>query len=570
MPTTDCECREPGWCERHACQKSVHWHRLCRQGNEYFALWEAGEGPGQRPLPHDPQAETAPTYQITVLMVTYNRRAYTERALETLWKSSVADSEFVVWDNGSSDGTRDWLCNVVAGRPNWTLILSDHNVGVVRPMNVVWSTARTPLVAKIDNDTLVPTDFVSSLSRRLLDADAESLGVLSGCHFRPEDVAEQIPQNGPADRALWRQSHVGGCAVMMRRELFQRFGPIACNQNSQEGPFLESGWTRYQERLHRAGYANGYPLPLIYVEHMEDTRSHFYIGDKQHEDYKQAMRGLSLDECTEQYYKPGPRQRVRKCRSAPRGSSDTSDLEIQGIEQPPVVTLFVPLAGRANVWSRLRTFLENQTWPRKQTQLLLLDTAHNRQFSETVRSWLATSDYMDVRYLFQQVGAEGLAERPRREAQREVRQAVAAIYNRLVQELTTEFVWILEDDILPPLNVCSRLMWGFDEQTVSVAAPYRSRFGDRYVAWDENGRNYREPNAGLQHVGGNGLGCALIRGELFRRQYFSEDEDCDREFYQTTQAAGLTVKLDWSCLCEHWDEIGTTEVIRPQFRLEGA
>ncbi len=43
-----CECKEPGWCERHRCAKTPHWHVLCRTRADYFALWEEGRGPGQK------------------------------------------------------------------------------------------------------------------------------------------------------------------------------------------------------------------------------------------------------------------------------------------------------------------------------------------------------------------------------------------------------------------------------------------------------------------------------------------------------------------------------------------
>jgi hypothetical protein len=46
-PVTGCECPEPGWCQRHGVQKSPHWHHLCQTHPEYFAIWEAGTGPGQ-------------------------------------------------------------------------------------------------------------------------------------------------------------------------------------------------------------------------------------------------------------------------------------------------------------------------------------------------------------------------------------------------------------------------------------------------------------------------------------------------------------------------------------------
>ena len=65
-------------------------------------------------------------------------------------------------------------------------------------------------------------------------------------------------------------------------------------------PFLQSGWTWYQERMDELGYINGYPWPLVHVDHMEDTRSEHCIRSDEHQSYKRAMRGLSLEEFTQE------------------------------------------------------------------------------------------------------------------------------------------------------------------------------------------------------------------------------------------------------------------------------
>lgn len=56
---TGCVCPEAGFCPRHECHKSVHWHRLCQRDERYFRLWEQGCGPGQSPA-HDKRPITAP------------------------------------------------------------------------------------------------------------------------------------------------------------------------------------------------------------------------------------------------------------------------------------------------------------------------------------------------------------------------------------------------------------------------------------------------------------------------------------------------------------------------------
>ena len=42
---TGCECPLAGFCARHQCQKTEHYHHLCRTRPDYFAAWESGNGP---------------------------------------------------------------------------------------------------------------------------------------------------------------------------------------------------------------------------------------------------------------------------------------------------------------------------------------------------------------------------------------------------------------------------------------------------------------------------------------------------------------------------------------------
>ncbi len=39
-----------GWCERHHVKKTADWIQLCKTRPAYFAAWEEGRGPGQKPI----------------------------------------------------------------------------------------------------------------------------------------------------------------------------------------------------------------------------------------------------------------------------------------------------------------------------------------------------------------------------------------------------------------------------------------------------------------------------------------------------------------------------------------
>ena len=120
-----------------------------------------------------------------VLLITYNRIEYTKHCLEALLDVDYPDLEIVIWDNASTDGTQDYLQQQTRGIENLKLHFSNTNDGVVRPMNEVWSSnPGAEILAKMDNDTRVPTDWLKRLVPFHLAS--EKLGVLSGFHFREE------------------------------------------------------------------------------------------------------------------------------------------------------------------------------------------------------------------------------------------------------------------------------------------------------------------------------------------------------------------------------------------------
>ena len=224
------------------------------------------------------------------------------------------------------------------------------------------------------------------------------------------------------------------------------------------------------------------------------------------------------------------------------------------------ITLFTPLAGRFEYWDRYRSFLENQTWNHRKVQLMFLDTSMDPSFGEKVRRWLLESDYEDVHYLKLPVGRKGLADEKRtdalgtgrREVVDDVRIAVARIYNYLARRVATNYVWVIEDDIIPPLDAAERLLRSFCPNTVSVSGAFRHRYEDAYVVWGENHLCLRG-GKGVQLVAGNGFGCVMLRSSILRESVFSRRRDYadyDKAFYADLRSDQL-VKIDWDVHCDH-------------------
>ncbi len=226
------------------------------------------------------------------------------------------------------------------------------------------------------------------------------------------------------------------------------------------------------------------------------------------------------------------------------------------------VTLFIPLSGRKHLWPKVAGFLEKQTWPRHQLRLILCDTSRDKSFSNRIRSWISTCDYPDVRNIRLPSKQAGLADLPRDQQLIAVNEQMCRIYNLLRAELTTDYVWILEDDIIPPNDVLSRLLNSFDENVASVSAPYRSRFDGRYLAWSRE----RAGNAGVhqlcrplpdrpqvEEIRGSGFGCLVMRAEVLKQRPFClpQGETCyDVRFFRELEPRWKRL-VDWTTACQH-------------------
>ena len=253
--------------------------------------------------------------------------------------------------------------------------------------------------------------------------------------------------------------------------------------------------------------------------------------------------------------------------------------EQQGLRNE-TITLFIPLSGRQTIWPDLQKFLDRQTWPHEQIRLILCDTSQEPTFGKALRDWMARCDYADVRHLKMAAGPTGLAELPRDEQLIGVNQAMCRIYNTLRESLTTDYVWVLEDDVIPPDDVLERLLQSFEENVATVSAPYRSRFDGRHLVWSRertapingpacNGVHQLAPPLAdrpqVQDIRGSGFGCMVVRSEILRDQIFClppGHTHYDVRFFMELPSCWRRV-VDWTCECQHLHNVA-----RPKSKIK--
>jgi GT2 family glycosyltransferase len=221
------------------------------------------------------------------------------------------------------------------------------------------------------------------------------------------------------------------------------------------------------------------------------------------------------------------------------------------------VTIAVPLSGRRAWWPRLRQWLERQTWPVQQTQILLVDNSGDEVFGREVRAWLAGCAYSGTQYLTVP-GIRGLADADRYDhtTYRRVQKAMPRIYTALRRAVTTPYVLIVEDDVLPPVTAVADLLMSCCPATASVTGVYRSRFQRDFVLWRADDSRPTALGHGVERIGGNGFGCVLFRTSALRAvplHHGGPRGDYDPNFYadMRTIAPHLVAKVNWSVLCDH-------------------
>ena len=201
--------------------------------------------------------------RIHIVYITYNRLHYTRLSLPKLLEDPSEKFELTVWDNGSTDGTVEYLKKNISDPRIKDFVFSKRNVGQVAAVNSVWSSSQAELLGKADNDCLVTAGWTRILSKAHEDID--KLGVVACWHFFPDDFHYNLAQHKIKKfgrHMIFRHPHTCGTGLLIKKRTFLKLGLLKGNST-----------TAYWHKMARAGYINGFYYPLIYQEHMDDPKS---------------------------------------------------------------------------------------------------------------------------------------------------------------------------------------------------------------------------------------------------------------------------------------------------------
>jgi GT2 family glycosyltransferase len=216
---------------------------------------------------------------VSIVIPVHNQIAYTKSCLESLW-ANAEGAEIVVVDNGSTDGTAEYL----ASQRGITVIRNGENRGCAPAWNQGVEAARGELVVILNNDVIVTPGWLGGL---ISFSEQERLDIVSPA-IREGEVTYEVERyrkefvSRMGDVA--RMGVADGICFMVRRRVFETVG--AFDEHFRIGQFEDADFFR---RAAAAGFRLG-TTGRSFIHHFGSVTQDALRGEKAGRSYEAENR----------------------------------------------------------------------------------------------------------------------------------------------------------------------------------------------------------------------------------------------------------------------------------------
>jgi glycosyltransferase involved in cell wall biosynthesis len=223
--------------------------------------------------------------RLSIILPVYNGMPYLPDAVESILRQTYADFTFIIVNDGSTDGTKEYLSSLSDPR---ILLINQANEGLGASLNTGLRKCQTEYVARMDADDIsIPDRFFSQLE--YLDAHPEVVMVGTQIEFLIGKVAQKAlaaPTGHDGIRARLLNGRAGLChpSLMFRTEAAIACGGYPtgiigedidfCLRMCEQGRAANLNDVLFQYRLHAAQLCQARSNELVSVNRYAAHLSH--------------------------------------------------------------------------------------------------------------------------------------------------------------------------------------------------------------------------------------------------------------------------------------------------------
>ncbi len=204
-------------------------------------------------------ALSVPTKRASIVILTYNGLEYTKQCIQSIRENTRAPYELIVVDNGSTDGTREYLKSL----DDVTVILTEQNLGFAAGNNKGIQASRGDYIVLLNNDTVVTEGWLCRLVQAAeLSPEVGMAGPRSNYVQNPFQQVDEVPYQNMAEmqnfarhfaqknqRRYFLTTKLVGFCLLLKREVVEKVGLL--DESFGIGNFEDDD---YCVRTRKAGY----------------------------------------------------------------------------------------------------------------------------------------------------------------------------------------------------------------------------------------------------------------------------------------------------------------------------
>tara|TARA_R110000868_G_scaffold324794_1_gene585616 strand:+ start:6529 stop:10245 length:3717 start_codon:yes stop_codon:yes gene_type:complete len=446
---------------------------------------------------------------LSVIITSHNYACYLSAAIDSLLDQTHLPVDILIVDDSSADDTQR-IADQYSDRGVRYLRVENNSAHLSRCDGLL--ATQSEFVLFLDADNTLPPDYIEAALREFTDP---AVGVVYADLYKFGDREETTNFPEYSLGKLFRENFVDAGSLIRRDAL------LNCD-----------AWKdRFNERLLSEDY---WMFQRLAFDGWKFKKQKSHLNYRVHDRQKsQRSRALRIE----------------------KGYFYASGINRQEI------TLCIHLSRHPSGWKQIESFLNRQTWPKNQLQLILFDASQSESLRKQVRAWIKKSDYPHVRHIeFDPGPADKPNRKPDPNSSRITELSKCRVLNQIREIVITPYCCLLDDNVLPPDDVLERLLKQFSKEVGSVSAPYATPQDGKPHIWVHDAQRGNDDVQTLAanknqvtEIRGSGFGCIALRTELLKDHVFSvprTEKEFARFFFKIIGDPWKRL-CDWSCWSEH-------------------